>query len=104
VRLSLAESVVAQGIDGPALRSKGISFPASIGDGSPNARPALYTKIARILYSENRLFGMPESGWNRVSFTFWQYPSGSRLGWHNDAGRGRQGEFIYYLHRFWDAS
>jgi hypothetical protein len=104
VKLSATDSVVSPYLDGPALRSKGVSLPAGIGDGSPNGRPALYTRVAVAASSEHRLFGEPGSAWDQLTFTFWEYPPGSRLGWHNDAGRGRQGEFILYLHSYWDVS
>jgi len=54
--------------------------------------------------TETDLFGHAGRDWNRLTFTFWQYPADSRLGWHNDAGRGRRGEYIVYLHRQWDIS
>lgn len=39
-----------------------------------------------------------------LSFSAWGYPAGSRLGWHNDAGAGRVGAFVYFAHQNWDAS
>jgi Rps23 Pro-64 3,4-dihydroxylase Tpa1-like proline 4-hydroxylase len=103
-KLADAQSVIAPTLDGPARRSRGTSFSANIGDGRINGRPELFTSLARAAYGETRLFGNPGSDWNMISFTFWQYPVGSGLGWHNDAGRGRQGEFIFYLHPQWDVS
>ncbi|NXY98506.1 2OG-Fe(II) oxygenase [Streptomyces sp. BR123] len=34
----------------------------------------------------------------------WGYPAGSRLSWHNDAGAGRIGAYVYFAHDHWDAS
>ncbi|MFE4639158.1 2OG-Fe(II) oxygenase [Streptomyces sp. NPDC056773] len=39
-----------------------------------------------------------------LSFSAWGYPAGSRLSWHNDAGGGRVGAYVYFAHREWDAS
>lgn len=38
-----------------------------------------------------------------VSGAVWRYPRGAALGWHNDAGRGRIGEFVCFLHGRWEA-
>lgn len=102
--LTDTQSVISPSLDGPATRSRGMTFAASIGDGRINGRPAYFSRIAQAVYGETRLFGDAGATWNKITFTFWQYPAGSRLGWHNDAGRGREGEFILYLHREWDIS
>ncbi|MGW1776683.1 2OG-Fe(II) oxygenase [Streptomyces sp. NPDC002104] len=39
-----------------------------------------------------------------LSFSAWGYPAGSRLSWHNDAGAGRVGAYVYFTHESWDAS
>lgn len=101
-KMSVKQSVISPELDGHALRSDGISFPSSIGDGRPSGRPALYTRIAQVVHSEHQIFGKAGIDWDRLTFTFWKYPAGSRLGWHNDAGGGRRGEFILFLHREWD--
>lgn len=102
--LADTQSVISPSLDGPATRSRGMTFTASIGDGQTNGRPAFFSRIAQAVHGETQLFGNAGAAWNKITFTFWQYPAGSRLGWHNDAGRGREGEFILYLHRQWDIS
>ncbi|MEU2079001.1 2OG-Fe(II) oxygenase [Streptomyces sp. NPDC013489] len=44
-------------------------------------------------------------GTDRLSLTLsaWGYPAGSRLSWHNDAGAGRIGAYVYFTHRTWSA-
>ncbi|MFJ9810761.1 2OG-Fe(II) oxygenase [Streptomyces sp. NPDC101158] len=37
-----------------------------------------------------------------LTFSAWGYPAGSRLSWHNDAGAGRIGAYVYFTHRTWD--
>jgi hypothetical protein len=98
------ESVISPNLDGPARRTRGMHFPASIGDMTSAGRPPVFTRITNAVSSQAGLFGVAGEDWDRLSFTFWQYPAGSRLGWHNDAGRGRRGEYILYLHRNWDIS
>ncbi|OKK14320.1 hypothetical protein AMK16_31310 [Streptomyces sp. CB00455] len=39
-----------------------------------------------------------------LTFSAWGYPAGSRLSWHNDAGAGRVGAYVYFTHAAWDAS
>ncbi|MFE2340216.1 2OG-Fe(II) oxygenase [Streptomyces sp. NPDC059431] len=39
-----------------------------------------------------------------LSFSAWGYPAGSRLSWHNDAGAGRVGAYVYFTHENWNAS
>lgn len=102
--LAETPSVVSAERDGPAHRSRGMSFSASIGDGGFSGRPREFTTIARAVRAETELFGEAGVDWDKLTFTFWQYPAGSRLGWHNDDGRGRRGEFIVYLHPEWDIS
>ncbi|WP_280362534.1 2OG-Fe(II) oxygenase family protein [Nocardia wallacei] len=99
------ESVVSPADDGRALRSRGTYFGPELG--RPNVRggrPAVYEKLGGVVHSEPGLYGRAERDWDRVSFAFWKYPAGSRLGWHNDAGQGRWGEFVLFLHERWPAS
>ncbi|MEU2282383.1 2OG-Fe(II) oxygenase [Streptomyces sp. NPDC013178] len=37
-----------------------------------------------------------------LTLSAWGYPAGSRLSWHNDAGAGRIGAYVYFTHRTWD--
>jgi Rps23 Pro-64 3,4-dihydroxylase Tpa1-like proline 4-hydroxylase len=37
-----------------------------------------------------------------ITFNPWGYPVGSRLSWHNDAGAGRVGAFVLFVHEQWD--
>jgi hypothetical protein len=98
------ESVISPALDGPARRTRGMHFPASIGETESGGRPPVFTRITQAVRAQDGLFGVAGKDWDRLTFTFWQYPAGSRLGWHNDAGRGRRGEYILYLHREWDIS
>ncbi|WP_329364620.1 2OG-Fe(II) oxygenase [Streptomyces sp. NBC_00669] len=97
-------SVISAELDGPAHRTRGTHFPASIGETGSSGRPAVFTRVTQAVRTETGLFGAAGTDWDRLTFTFWQYPANSRLGWHNDAGRGRRGEYIVYLHREWDIS
>ena len=38
-----------------------------------------------------------------LTLSAWGYPAGSRLSWHNDAGAGRIGAYVYFTHRAWDS-
>ncbi|MFF9345356.1 MULTISPECIES: 2OG-Fe(II) oxygenase [unclassified Streptomyces] len=38
-----------------------------------------------------------------LTISAWGYPAGSRLSWHNDAGAGRIGAYVYFTHRAWDS-
>ncbi|WP_435174215.1 2OG-Fe(II) oxygenase [Actinacidiphila sp. bgisy145] len=101
--LSETGSVISAELDGPAHRTRGMHFPASIGE-TASGRPAVFTRVTQAVRAETGVFGTAGHDWDRLTFTFWQYPANSRLGWHNDAGRGRCGEYIVYLHREWDIS
>ncbi|MCX4801341.1 2OG-Fe(II) oxygenase [Streptomyces sp. NPDC058682] len=37
-----------------------------------------------------------------LTLSAWGYPAGSRLSWHNDAGAGRIGAYVYFTHRTWN--
>ncbi|MFJ9829505.1 2OG-Fe(II) oxygenase [Streptomyces sp. NPDC101160] len=37
-----------------------------------------------------------------LTLSAWGYPAGSRLSWHNDAGAGRIGAYVYFTHPTWD--
>lgn len=97
-------SVISPALDGPARRSRGMSLSWTLGDIGGGGRPPVFTEIAAVVRAETALFGESGDDWDRLTFTFWEYPAGSRLGWHNDAGRGRRGEYILYLHSDWDIS
>lgn len=84
--------------DGPAYRSRGLSFPAD------DDRPEVVTGLAAAVRAEPDLLGTGRTDWARVAFTFWQHPAGSRHSWHSDSGPGRRGEFILFTHRYWDMS
>ncbi|MEU1228978.1 2OG-Fe(II) oxygenase [Streptomyces sp. NPDC005828] len=38
-----------------------------------------------------------------LTLSAWGYSAGSRLSWHNDAGAGRIGAYVYFTHRTWSA-
>ncbi|TWG03697.1 2-oxoglutarate-Fe(II)-dependent oxygenase superfamily protein [Streptomyces brevispora] len=97
------ESVISEE-DGPAFRSKGVRFKEELGSVDAGGRPKVYEELARAVHAHSDFYGEASTDWNRIAFAFWKYPAGSRLGWHNDAGRGRQGEFILFLHDRWRPS
>ncbi|MEU5049075.1 2OG-Fe(II) oxygenase [Streptomyces sp. NPDC021096] len=90
--------------DGPAFRSKGVQFRDGLEAFSKDGRPKLYEELADAVRAYSDFFGQVGADWDRIAFAFWKYPAGSRLGWHNDAGQGRQGEFILFLHDRWRPS
>lgn len=100
-------SVVDERIDGTARRSLGGAFGfaealvgESMGGGISQAMKAIKQAVA--MHPE--IYGAAGIDWKVLSFALWQYPTGTRLGWHNDAGGGRTGEFILYLHDRWQPS
>ncbi|MFI6015595.1 2OG-Fe(II) oxygenase family protein [Streptomyces sp. NPDC051243] len=102
-------SVVYPETDGPALRSRGAllrhdAVAPSAGPQGQGAPPGAYQAILRELRAHPDMFGTPGEDWAVVGFSFWQYPAGSRLGWHNDVAPGRRGEFVFFLHEEWKAS
>ncbi|WP_157429474.1 2OG-Fe(II) oxygenase [Actinomadura oligospora] len=98
------DSVIAPDDDGPAYRSRGTQFTEELGGADVPGRPRVYREVTRTVRSHPELYGVGGTDWNRVGFTFWKYPAGSRLGWHNDEGGGRRGEFILFLHQRWRPS
>ncbi|WEB42130.1 2OG-Fe(II) oxygenase [Streptomyces yunnanensis] len=97
------ESVISDE-DGYAFRSKGVQFREDLGAAEAGGRPKVYEELARTVRAYSGFYGEAGTDWDRLAFAFWKYPAGSRLGWHNDAGRGRQGEFILFLHDRWRLS
>ncbi|KUN75298.1 hypothetical protein AQJ66_36150 [Streptomyces bungoensis] len=69
------------------------------GDDAPRWQRAVDEQITAHL----DLLGAPGRA-ERLSLTLsaWGYPAGSRLSWHNDAGAGRIGAYVYFTHRTWD--
>ena len=97
-------SVVSPEHDGRARRSNGARFvDGAVGAEGPG-RPPVYREIVRMVSAEEQVYGRRGADWDTVSFTYWTYPAGSRLNWHNDAGLGRTGEFVYFLHEQWRSS
>ena len=82
--------------DGEAWRSSTVGFSTDT------------TDIPAHLRTVVQAFAMPEVPWaaeasSTVTGAVWRYPRGSALGWHNDAGGGRIGEFVCFLHTAWGA-
>ncbi|HEY3465628.1 MAG TPA: 2OG-Fe(II) oxygenase family protein [Amycolatopsis sp.] len=98
------ESVISPEEDGVAFRAKGIQFRDELSAAGVGGRPGHYEELVRIVHREREFYGEWRADWNRIAFTCWKYPAGSRLGWHNDAGLGRRGEFILFLHESWRPS
>lgn len=82
--------------DGRSWRSKTVAFNTNSND----APSHLNAFVEAFKYSE-----VPWSAEESTSVkgAVWQYLSGSALGWHNDAGSGRIGEFVCFLHSEWGA-
>jgi Rps23 Pro-64 3,4-dihydroxylase Tpa1-like proline 4-hydroxylase len=97
------DSVVDAKVDGMAYRSRGqlLNFDAAIKSGNPDNA---YHSILRTINNCVEVYGKAGEDWSTLSFAYCKYPAGSRLGWHNDAGKGRTGEFILYLHNEWQPS
>ncbi|WP_290055712.1 2OG-Fe(II) oxygenase [Amycolatopsis solani] len=98
------DSVISPAEDGMAFRAKGIQFRDDLCAVGVGGRPAVYEELVRTVHREREFYGEHEVDWNRIAFTFWKYPAKSRLGWHDDAGHGRRGEFIVFLHETWRPS
>lgn len=97
------DSVVDARIDGAALRSRGGVF--GFADHVPDEGAGVAVgAIKDAVIAHPEIYGTAGSDWKALSFALWQYPAGTRLGWHNDAGNGRTGEFILYLHETWRPS
>jgi Rps23 Pro-64 3,4-dihydroxylase Tpa1-like proline 4-hydroxylase len=60
--------------------------------------------VMNTVCADESMFGKPKVDWQLSTFAFWQFPPGSRLSWHMDAGQGRTGEYILYLHERWEPS
>ncbi|MET7717248.1 2OG-Fe(II) oxygenase [Streptomyces sp. NPDC005407] len=108
-RFEQVPSVVYPEADGHALRSRGAllrqdAVALSADTQEQGAPPGAYQAILRELRAHPDMFGTPGGDWSVVGFSFWKYPAGSRLGWHNDVATGRQGEFVFFLHEEWRAS
>ncbi|MDT0267445.1 2OG-Fe(II) oxygenase [Streptomyces sp. DSM 44915] len=102
---SEVNSVIYPDTDGQAYRSRGAYLKgAALGSPGGGGRPKAYEKILSVVAAEPGIFGANGDDWDRAAFTFWRYPAGSRLSWHNDVGGGRRGEYILFLHDTWKAS
>ncbi|MFJ4823648.1 2OG-Fe(II) oxygenase [Streptomyces bacillaris] len=108
-RFEEVASVIYPKTDGHAFRSRGAVLRQDTGaptaeSREQDAQPAAFQLILREIGAHPDLFGAPGEDWSAVGFSFWQYPAGSRLGWHNDVATGRLGEFVFFLHEEWNAS
>jgi 2OG-Fe(II) oxygenase superfamily len=88
--------------DGESSRSRGGVFRHDRGSLVASGVPI--AQVCAAIEERSSLFGTPGIDWTTTTYTYWRYPPGSRLGWHNDAGGGRVGEFILYLHPEWKPS
>ncbi|WAL72913.1 2OG-Fe(II) oxygenase [Kitasatospora sp. YST-16] len=100
---SAAESPLLTGQDG-ALRSRGTVVRGAAAGRGAAGDPAAYGLVRSAVAAEPELFGRPGEDWDRVGFTFWNYPVGSGLAWHGDAGGGRRGSYVLFLNEEWRAS
>lgn len=101
VRMASTDSTIAPQGDGVAYRTRALSLRST---DSAQGRAAAYGAVLDAIRAEPGLFGAADTDWNAVSFTLWRYPAGSRLSWHNDAGHGRTGAFVFFAHPTWDAA
>ena len=97
------DSVVDARVDGPARRTRGGVF-AHDAQIPAEGSGAGVAAIRAAVMSHPEIYGQAGSAWSVLSFALWQYGAGTRLGWHNDAGNGRTGEFILYVHDEWRPS
>jgi len=100
-------SVVDAEVDGIAYRSAGSVVEHDAVEGSAGGRAlplAGYLEVLREAARHEDLFGTAGRDWTFLGLSFWCYPAGSRLGWHNDAGVRRRGEFVLFLHEGWASS
>jgi Rps23 Pro-64 3,4-dihydroxylase Tpa1-like proline 4-hydroxylase len=101
-------SVVDPVADGDAHRSRGslLQYEDFLGQGGYDAAdmPRAYGEVVSALSECPQLLGRPGADWSVVGLTFWKYAAGNRLGWHNDTGTRRRGEFILFMHDTWRAS
>jgi hypothetical protein len=94
-KLELKESVISNS-DGKAWRSRTVVLDHSAASASPIFKSVL--KAAK-----TSMFDGSSHDWEVLSAAVWRYPIGAALGWHNDAGRARVGEFVCFLHEEWSA-
>ncbi|MEJ8675574.1 2OG-Fe(II) oxygenase [Chromobacterium amazonense] len=97
------DSVVDAKVDGVALRSRGGFIQEKFIENADKTSTVLH-EIFMAVTGQQEIFGKKGQDWQTISFAFWKYGVGSRLGWHNDAGNGRTGEFVFYTHRKWKPS
>ncbi|MGY2063204.1 2OG-Fe(II) oxygenase, partial [Nocardia gipuzkoensis] len=83
---------------GLAFRAAGPEFSLSA---DPDAEVHLGELAAALRAAAARL-AVPV-GDSPIASTFWAYPAGTKLGWHDD-GAQRSGAFVLYLSREWRAS
>ncbi|RDI63682.1 2OG-Fe(II) oxygenase [Nocardia pseudobrasiliensis] len=91
-------STVDRYFDGLAFRGAGPEFAISA---DPDAEAHLAELAAALRVATARL-AVPV-GDSPIASTFWAYPAGTKLGWHDD-GAQRAGAFTLYLSRQWRAS
>lgn len=95
IPVEMRDSVI-DASDGMAWRSSTVGFATDADDAPAHLRTVV------------QAFAMPEVPWaaeesSMVTGAVWRYPRRSALGWHNDAGGGRIGEFVCFLHTEWGA-
>lgn len=97
------DSVIDAETDGTAMRSRGGLVGVHEALGSTSVDVALEC-VRQSALRHPEIYGHAPGDWAVMSFAFWQYAAGIRLGWHNDAGNARTGEYILYLHDEWRPS
>ncbi|GHJ48993.1 proline hydroxylase [Catellatospora sp. TT07R-123] len=82
------------GADNGSWRSANFSHASD----SEDAVPHIGSVLAELTRDETPWMVRSDA---RASSAVWRYPKGSSLGWHNDWGGGRVGEFVLFLHPEW---
>ncbi|QMU74630.1 2OG-Fe(II) oxygenase [Streptacidiphilus sp. PB12-B1b] len=99
-----AQGPIQKAEDGTPYKSRTTVVRNGTSDRRTAGGPDTYDRVLDVITAAPALFGDLGSDWDRVGFTFWKYPVGSRYGWHSDAGGGRTGAYILFLHDEWRAS
>lgn len=101
-----APSVIDASSDGNARRSRGLLLRyGGVNSSSEEADvPKAFGLVLQQVTNQETIFGVAGQDWDLIGASFWTYTAGARLGWHDDAGGGRTGEFVLFLHRTWDVS
>lgn len=99
-------SVIDASVDGSASRSRGLllRYDSAALSSSDEDIPRGFGHVLKQVAGHEEVFGVAGTDWRMIGASFWTYTVGARLGWHDDAGGGRTGEFVLFLHPTWHVS